>query len=164
MVATHHLLRVERSTSVAIVAAFAVALSLLVVGCGGGDEELTTEEQLEKLAGRTLTSSEVEDRLALADMICAFDGRMLTEIWTQLDARQLEFQDWVFGQHCPARLPDYEAARPETGVVDPAILRTTTTAVDRAVMADAADLLESVDTSVPSDDDKPKPGTGTTTP
>ena len=140
-----------------LIGAFAVAASLLAAGCGVGEEELTTEEQLEKLRGRTLTSSEVEDQLALADTMCAFDGRMLSAIWEQLDARQLEFQDWVFGQHCPARLPDYEAARPDTGVVDPAILRTTTTVVDPAVMAEAADLLESVGTTIPADRDKPKP-------
>ena len=145
-------------------AVVAAALVLLLAGCGGGDEELTTEEQLEKLAGRTLTSAEVEDQLALADTMCAFDGRMLVEIWEQLDARQLEFQDWVFGQHCPSRLPDYEAARPETGVVDPAILRTTTTTVDPGVMADAAELLESVDTTVPTGDPGPKTPTETTNP
>ncbi len=146
-----------------MIAVAVASLSLLVAGCGGGGDELTTEEQLEKLAGRTLTSSEVEDKLALADTMCGFDGRMLAQIWDQLDARQLEFQDWVFGQHCPARLADYEAARPETGIVDPAILRTTTTTVDPAVMADAADLLESVGTAEATDGDKPKSDTDSTT-
>ena len=125
-----------------------LALGLLA-SCGAAEDELTTEQQLEKLVGRPLTSTEVDEQLALADTMCAFDDDVLSEIWYQLDARQLEFQDWVFGQHCPDRLPDYEAARPETGVVDPDILETTETTVDPAVMADAAELLDSIGTTVP---------------
>jgi hypothetical protein len=125
-------------------------LSLLVAGCGGTGDELTTEQQLEKLAGRTLTSTEVDERLALADTMCGFDDHVLTEIWDQLDPRQLEFQDWVFGQHCPDRLAAYEEARPETGDVDPAILRSTTTTIDPAAIAEAADVLDSVGTTSPS--------------
>ena len=122
-------------------------LVVLAGGCAGAGDELTVEEQLEKLAGQPLTSTEVAEQLALADTMCGFDDRVLTEIWDQLDARQLEFQDWVFGQHCPDRLPDYEAARPGTGDVDPAILRSTTTTIDPAELAD---VLESVGTTSPS--------------
>ena len=49
--------------------------------------------------------------------MCSFDTKVLTEIWPRLDARQLEFQDFVFGQHCPDRLSVYEAARLTTGEV-----------------------------------------------
>jgi len=133
------------------------SLWLLVAGCGSAEDELTVKQQLEKLSGHTLSSTEVEERLALADTMCGFDDRVLAEIWDELDARELEFQDWVFGQHCPNRLPDYEAARPDTGNVDPAILRTTTTTMDPALLAEAADLLESVGTTTPSADGEGQP-------
>lgn len=70
-----------------------------------------------KLSGRPLTSTEITERLALADVMCDFDSRVLNAIWLELDARELEFQDYVFGQHCPDRLSIYEEARPGTGTV-----------------------------------------------
>ncbi len=91
--------------------------ALLLAGCGGGDDDLTLEEQLSKLAGHPLSVSEVDETLALADTMCGFDTKVLTEIWSRLDARQLEFQDYVFGQHCPDRLTVYETARLTTGAV-----------------------------------------------
>ncbi|MGI9616637.1 MAG: hypothetical protein ACR2QO_27210 [Acidimicrobiales bacterium] len=138
--------RPPRRAAGPVIGGFVLLVFGLLASCGAAEDELTTEEQLEKLAGQTLTSTEVEEQLALADTMCAFDDAVLGEIWDQLDSRQLEFQDWVFGQHCPDRLPDYEAARPDTGVVDPAILETTTTTMDPALMAEAVDLLESVGT------------------
>ena len=107
-------------------AGMAAGAMVVLAGCGGGSSELTTEEQLEKLAGRPLTSAEVVERLELADFLCGFDNRVLVEIWMQLDARQLEFQDFVFGQHCPERLSVYDETRPDTGTI-PVSATTTTT-------------------------------------
>lgn len=98
---------------------------LVLSGCGRGGDELTIEEQLEKLAGRDLTTAEVEEQLAMADLMCGFDGRVLTEIWDKLDARQLEFQDFVFGQRCPDRLSTLSDARDDMGTVPPDALTTT---------------------------------------
>ena len=91
--------------------------ALFLAGCGGADDDLTLEEQLSKLAGHPLSVSEIDETLALADTMCGFDTKVLTEIWSRLDARQLEFQDYVFGQHCPDRLTVYETARLTTGAV-----------------------------------------------
>jgi hypothetical protein len=96
---------------VAITAATTSALA----GCADGGSELTTEDLLEKLAGHHLTTAEMAEQLELADLLCGFDDRVLVEIWIRLDARQLEFQDYVFGQRCPDRLSAYEETRPDTG-------------------------------------------------
>ena len=110
----------------------ALMMALAAAGAGCGTEEaatdLTDEELLAKLAGRPLTSIEVEQQLATAELVCGFDQRVLERIWEQLDARQLEFMDFVFGRHCPERLQTYVEARPTTGTVSPAVLLTTTTA------------------------------------
>lgn len=105
----------------------ATAMAVSLAGCGGGDEDLTTAEQLEKLAGRRLTEAEVDEQLALADLLCGFDDRVLARIWDQLDARQLEFQDYVFGQHCPDRRELYTEARPTMGTTEETDPPTTTT-------------------------------------
>jgi len=99
-----------------------LGVAFVLAACGSGSEELTIEQQLQKLAGRTLTSTEVEQQLALADLMCGFDNRVLTQIWERLDARQLEFQDYVFGQHCPDRLAVYEEIRAETGYVPASVV------------------------------------------
>ncbi|MEM8925622.1 MAG: hypothetical protein AAGD35_19120 [Actinomycetota bacterium] len=97
-----------------VIAAIGLSAGALT-GCGGGDEELTTAQMLAKLEGRTLTEEELTERLALADLLCGFENRVLLGVWERLDARQLEFQDWVFGQHCPQRLGAYADARPDMG-------------------------------------------------
>ncbi len=102
-------------------------MTLTAVSCGGSAPELTTAEMLEKLEGRPLTQAEVDERLALADLLCGFENRVLTRMWDDLGSEELEFQDWVFGQHCPDRLTAYSAARPSTGTAPPT---STTTAPD----------------------------------
>lgn len=103
------------------------ALSTLAGGgCGADDSELTTEEMLEKLAGRHLSAVEVAEQLELADLLCGFDNQVLVAVWDELNPRQLEFQDFVFGHHCPERLSLYQEARPTTGTA-PASPTTTTT-------------------------------------
>lgn len=101
--------------------AFAVTVvaALAVTSCGASTPELTTEEMLEKLEGRPLTPAEVDEKLALADLLCGFENRVLTRMWDDLSPEELEFQDWVFGQHCPDRLTAYSAARPNTGTAPP---------------------------------------------
>ena len=113
----------------------------LIAGCGGGDDELTVSEQLEKAVGRPLTSTEVAEQIAIADELCRFDRVLLVEIWARLDSSQLEFQDFVFGQHCPRRLDEYTELRPSMGTV-PEAERTTSTPpiADR----DLIEVLESV--------------------
>lgn len=110
----------------------ASALTMLLVACGTAGSELTTEQLLGKLAGHSLTQSEINEQLEVADLLCGFDGRVLVQIWDRLNARQLEFQDYVFGQHCPDRLSIYESARPSTGTA-PATTATTSTTIDTTV-------------------------------
>ncbi len=104
-----------------------VAVVVAAAGCGGVDDDLSTEQQLVKLAGRPLTSTEIEEQLAMADLLCGFDERILADIWRELDARQLEFQDFVFGQRCPARTSFYAETRPDLGTTDATDPPTTTT-------------------------------------
>lgn len=100
-----------------------VAALLMATACGESTPELTTHQQLEKVAGRSLTEAEVAEQLELADLLCGTDGRVLAEVWIRLDTQQLEFQDWVFGQRCPDRIPTYERMRGELGTTS----NTTTT-------------------------------------
>ena len=92
-----------------------VGLTVTVTACGEETQELTVHQQLEKVAGRSLTPAEVDDQLQLAELLCGTDGRVLEEVWVRLDTQQLEFQDWVFGQHCPDRIAAYERMRGELG-------------------------------------------------
>lgn len=112
-----------------------VVAVLLITGCGPSTPELTTEEMLEKLEGRPLTQAEIDEKLALADLLCGFENRVLTRMWDDLSPEELEFQDWVFGEHCPDRLTAYSAARPNTGT---APLSPTTTLLDVPDDADGA--------------------------
>ncbi|MGF1599034.1 MAG: hypothetical protein ACFCVK_19275 [Acidimicrobiales bacterium] len=125
-----------RATTVAL-CALAVALTTVLGACGGGDDELTPAEALDKLAGRSLSERERTERLAVADLLCGFDARVLLHIWDRLDPGQLEFQDWVFGEHCPERLNAYAGARPTIGTAP-------TTTVDRDATSDGT-----VDTTTP---------------
>ena len=140
----------------------------VLAGCGGGSSELTTEEQLEKLAGRPLTSAEVVEQLELADFLCGFDNRVLVEIWMQLDARQLEFQDYVFGQHCPERLSVYDETRPDTGTI-PVSATTTTTPGSTTLPYPAAefDFFDGIEpapsSSTPTSTQTPSPSASPTT-
>lgn len=118
-----------------------LGLGLLLAGCGTSDPELTTEQFLEKLKGRPMTSIEVDEQLELAELFCGFQGPMLNEIWARLDARQLEFQDFVFGQHCPDRLSVYAAARPDVGTAP--VAATTSTTIDASLL----DRVEQITTS-----------------
>jgi len=105
------------------------SISLFLGACSfvGDAPELTVAEQLEKLSGRSLTQTELDGQLELAGLLCNLDQKVLNELWGQLDARQTEFQDFVFGQHCPERMELYLAARPDMGKV-PEAQQTTTTA------------------------------------
>ncbi len=88
---------------------------LVVGGFGTGQEDLTPEQMVAKVAGPELSQAEIEERLALADLLCGLEARVLNALWTRLDAQELEFQDWVFGHRCPDRLSTYAPVRPETG-------------------------------------------------
>ncbi|MEL7208779.1 MAG: hypothetical protein AAGK32_11220 [Actinomycetota bacterium] len=90
-------------------------LPLTFTACGGDSSDLTTHEMLEKLEGRPMTEAEVAERVALADLLCGFENRVLVQVWDRLDFEELEFQDWVFGHHCPDRLTLYTQARPNVG-------------------------------------------------
>jgi hypothetical protein len=104
----------------AIAALWVAALAGPLAGCASGEPDLTIEQHLAKLAGRPLSQTELDDRLELADLLCGFDRRVLERIWVRLDARELEFQDFVFGEHCPERISSYQEVRPSTGAVAPA--------------------------------------------
>lgn len=128
-----------------LIGAVIIVATVALSGCGGGGDDLTIEQQMSKLSGRSLSTAEVEEQLALADLMCGFDSRVLTEIWIRLDARELEFQDYVFGQHCPDRLSVYADVRPNTGTVDPDLDGADLDTDDPAVTPDeATDLLDSI--------------------
>jgi hypothetical protein len=110
-----------------VAAAMSLMLALAPVSCGSDEPDLTVEQHLSKLAGRELTRTEVNEQLELADLLCGFNRRLLERIWLQLDARQLEFQDFVFGEHCPERISSYTEFRPVAGTVPPGDRVTTTT-------------------------------------
>jgi len=127
-----------------------VACSLLAAGCGQDAPELTIEERLANVEGRVLTEAEVADKLATAGILCQLDGQVLDAIWRQLNERQLNYQDVVFGHICPDRSVFYagltgryvtDEAR-ESGVV-PSTTRatvadpTTTTSAPRATIVPA---------------------------
>lgn len=96
-----------------------VITTLAGVGCSVVSEptDLTEAEQLRKLEGHPLSQLEIDNRLELADLMCGFDRRLLQQIWSKLDAKELEFQDFVFGQRCPDQLLLYSDARPDLGTV-----------------------------------------------
>ena len=127
-----------------------LVLPVVLAACGGAGPDLTTEEQLEKLAGRDLTMIEIEDQLERADLLCGFDTRILVEIWASLDARQLEFQDYVFGAHCPDRMSDYLAARPDMGTVPVTTAPSTTTTTRPSKPLSEAEFLELVEPDRPN--------------
>jgi len=80
---------------------------LLVTACSDESPEITVEQRLESIAGEDLTPAEVERRLEVASTLCATDPGVLELMWTSMTARQLRFQDFVFGTHCPQRSVEY---------------------------------------------------------
>jgi hypothetical protein len=110
---------VRRAARLLALAVGVAAAAALPAGCASDQPDLTVEQELVKLAGEPLSPAEINDRLELADLLCGFDRRVLERIWLRLDARQLEFQDFVFGQHCPERISSYQEVRPLTGTVAP---------------------------------------------
>jgi len=113
--------QVGRKTIKRLMLAAAAASSL--VACGEGHPESTLHQDMEKLAGKSLTSSEVVQYTETAEMMCGFDRELLEEIWMRLDAAQLERQDYLFPLHCPERLDLLIDIRPRTGAVHPDLIK-----------------------------------------
>ena len=83
---------------------------LLSAACGGDEEpEMTIEERLAQVEGRTLTAAEVDQRLDLGQTLCKMDAVVLGAVWQRLDDDQLDFQDVIFGYLCPDRSVLYAA-------------------------------------------------------
>jgi hypothetical protein len=80
-----------------------VSLVLLVAACGDAEPELTMAERLAAVEGRELSAAELADRLAVGETLCGMGDEVLDEIWRQLNERQLNYQDVVFGHICPDR-------------------------------------------------------------
>lgn len=79
-------------------------LALLVSACGDdGEPELTIEEELAIIEGRTLRPAEVEELLAVGETLCQMGEPVLDAVWFKLDGDQLAFQDLVFSRICPDR-------------------------------------------------------------
>ncbi len=84
--------------------AVALAVALPAAACGGDDEpELTFEDRLVELEGRTLTPAEVAERVEIGETLCRMDDQVLDEMWQQLSDDQLEFQDLIVAELCPER-------------------------------------------------------------
>lgn len=81
----------------------ALALGSLLTGCSDDEPELTVEQRLEAVEGRTLSPNEVDQLLSLADDLCRLDEVVLDNLWTKLDGDQFDYQDFVFGYQCPER-------------------------------------------------------------
>lgn len=82
-----------------------VAFSLLLLGsaCSDDEPEQTAEELLAEIEGRTLTPEEIDQRQEVAELLCVLDDEVLLEIWSELDAPDLAFQDYVFTRVCQDR-------------------------------------------------------------
>ena len=84
-----------------------IFLGVGAAACSDDRPEFTIEQRLESIAGEDLTPAEVERRLEVASILCATDGEVLELMWSSMAARQLRFQDFVFGTHCPQRSVEY---------------------------------------------------------
>lgn len=86
-------------------AAASLAVAVVALSACGDDEEpeLTFEEQLVELEGRSLTPAEVAERVDVGETVCQMDDRILDELWQQLSDDQLEFQDLIIAELCPER-------------------------------------------------------------
>ncbi len=82
----------------------------MVSACTDDPPEPTTGELLSELEGRELTAAEIAQREQVAQTLCRLDDRVLVEIWSQLSATQLEFQDFVFSRECERRSQLYAEA------------------------------------------------------
>jgi hypothetical protein len=71
--------------------------------------ELTVEERLALVEGRTLTVAEVTELLGVGKALCELHEQILDEVWRRLGDDQLEFQDFVFAHLCPERSVTYAA-------------------------------------------------------
>ncbi len=87
--------------------ALAISVAIVAAGCGDDGPEVTNEQLLESIAGEDLTPAEVERQLQVASTLCRTDLQVLELMWPTMSARQLRFQDFVFGTHCPQRSVDY---------------------------------------------------------
>lgn len=85
-----------------------VAAAAILAGCGGDEEpELTFEQRLTLLEGKTLTPAEVAERASVGEALCDLDEAVLDHVWVRLDEDQLDFQDLVFSMLCPDRAVFY---------------------------------------------------------
>lgn len=93
----------RRSRAFTLVAGLLLA-SVGLAACGGDDEpELTFEERLNLIEGRSLSPIEVAERASVGEALCRLDDELLDQIWQRLDDDQLEFQDAVVATLCPDR-------------------------------------------------------------
>lgn len=92
------------------VMAMGLVIGSLLGACSDDTPQVSIEDHLELIAGRQLTPAEVERQLEVATTMCDMDLTLLAEIWGELSERQLAFQDFVFGTHCPELSVDYALA------------------------------------------------------
>ena len=86
----------KNSTLIAI-----VAIATILVSCGGSEPEiLSVQQRLEQIENRELTSSEVSEKVELAELVCQLQPDVQEALWKQLNQRQLEFQDFIFEVVC----------------------------------------------------------------
>ncbi len=80
-----------------------LGMALTATACSKGEAGPTQAEVLAAIEGRQLSQAEVEEREQVAQALCRMDAAVLQEIWRELDADQLEFQDFVFTRTCAER-------------------------------------------------------------
>lgn len=144
------------------VGALALAgLALVASGCGDDEPPpLTIEERLSLVAGRDLTTAELNTQLELGDLLCGMTDEVLDATWLRLDDEQLAFQDVVFGHMCPQRAVLY-AGHTGRYVTDEAIESGVTTSTTRPTTTTAGRLTSSTQTSqVPDGTDPNAPTVG----
>lgn len=101
---------IPSQTVTAAMAAVGLAIISVLGACGDDQPQVSIEDHLEVVAGRQLSPAEVERQLDVATTMCGMDLALLTEIWAELPERQMAFQDFVFGIHCPDHIVDYALA------------------------------------------------------
>jgi hypothetical protein len=78
------------------------ALAVTALSCGSDEPAGPTDrELLEAIMEGDPNDTEVEAKLATADLLCTVEPEVLNVIWADLDSDQFEFQEFVFQHRCP---------------------------------------------------------------
>jgi hypothetical protein len=83
-------------------------------GCSEDEPERNTQEILSEIEGSPLTEAEAAVLVETGDLLCAMNQDALKTMLAEVDPERLTYLDWVFGDHCPARLGLYDGVLQES--------------------------------------------------